>query len=791
MGSLETLAAFERSVRPVHRVLRGRAPSTVPPTPTPATRPGAGPRTTPPGPVELVQHHHAHVASVMAEHGVPAGRRGHRLRLRRHRLRPRRRHLGWRGAGGRLRRLPAGRPPALRAAARRGRGHPQARTGWRWPTCGRPGIAWDARPAAGRRRPPEARATVLARQLERGVQCVPTVEHGPAVRRGQLARSGCATTVSYEAQAAMELEAAADVPTATVPRRYRFGIDGGPRSTPAPVLAGHRRRPAGPAPGGRDGRRVPPGRGRADGRRWPSGVRPRRASTGGPQRRRVPERPPGPVWPGPAGPAAASTVLTHRVGPAQRRGPGPRPGRGGRPRRRRPGRTDGERTGRPRPARAEPGVAAEDLAARRLGAGPPVRAPAPPCGACRPQWPAHARHVAVEFVHPVIVGKRALPAVQRRRSRGRRPPCVCSPGRATSSWRSGRPTIRSTDDLLRRAEAWGLTSIWLGAGPPAGRRPRRPRRHGWTTPIRRRRPARAERGAPLPPAVGADPRGLRTPRPPRRRSRTCPDEVCVTCSDEGEVAEIRTVHGPRAEVLLAGRPETVDVSLVDPVAAGDLVLVHAGVALDRAGRRPAVSAEPTGFLYPFIEADERDAAGLVADLAALGPGQDGREPGPARAATLEQCRDQLDRAGVGAWPTGFAAGGRLFAFGNGGSATDAEGLVALFSDPPSRPAPAGPVPGRRPGRPHRPGQRRRLRLGLLPPAHRPRPPRRHRRSGSRPAATRANVLRAFEEASAARPADRRAVRLRGRGHGGQRRRRPLPRRARRTACTASRRPRTH
>ena len=28
-----------------------------------------------------------------------------------------------------------------------------------------------------------------------------------------------------------------------------------------------------------------------------------------------------------------------------------------------------------------------------------------------PQWPAHARHVAVEFVHPVIVGKRALPAV--------------------------------------------------------------------------------------------------------------------------------------------------------------------------------------------------------------------------------------------------------------------------------------------------------------------------------------------------------------------------------------------
>ena len=28
-----------------------------------------------------------------------------------------------------------------------------------------------------------------------------------------------------------------------------------------------------------------------------------------------------------------------------------------------------------------------------------------------PAWPWHARHVAVEFVHPVVVGTRALPAV--------------------------------------------------------------------------------------------------------------------------------------------------------------------------------------------------------------------------------------------------------------------------------------------------------------------------------------------------------------------------------------------
>jgi hypothetical protein len=34
-----------------------------------------------------------------------------------------------------------------------------------------------------------------------------------------------------------------------------------------------------------------------------------------------------------------------------------------------------------------------------------------------PEWPWHAQHVAVEFVHPVIVGKRALPAVAQRWSR--------------------------------------------------------------------------------------------------------------------------------------------------------------------------------------------------------------------------------------------------------------------------------------------------------------------------------------------------------------------------------------
>ncbi len=56
------------------------------------------------------------------------------------------------------------------------------------------------------------------------------------------------------------------------------------------------------------------------------------------------------------------------------------------------------------------GGLAEDLAraslalARRFAAGGTM-------WCASPTWPFHAHHVAVEFVHPVIVGKRALPAI--------------------------------------------------------------------------------------------------------------------------------------------------------------------------------------------------------------------------------------------------------------------------------------------------------------------------------------------------------------------------------------------
>ena len=92
------------------------------------------------------------------------------------------------------------------------------------------------------------------------------------------------------------------------------------------------------------------------------------------------------------------------------------------------------------------------------------------------------------------------------------------------------------------------------------------------------------------------------------------------------------------------------------------------------------AAEPTGFLYPFIEAEERDAGALVTDLV-MSARAKMAESASLRADTLERCAEQVERAGV-AMAERFARGGRLFSFGNGGSATDAQGTAELFRHPP-------------------------------------------------------------------------------------------------------------
>ena len=195
-----------------------------------------------------------------------------------------------------------------------------------------------------------------------------------------------------------------------------------------------------------------------------------------------------------------------------------------------------------------------------------------------PAWPAHGRHVAVEFVHPVIVGKRALPAVH---IDGLDPVgslrLLAQPGDVLTAIGPASPDLEA---LMRRAQAWGLVTLWLGAGTRPG---------GvladhviWS----------AEPDAEQ--AVGSggvvilyhllwelthvvyEHPGLLADPGDRDRDR----DVCVTCSDEGRIAEVVTVDDAgRAVVVAGGKRETVDVTLVDPVRAGDLLLVHAGTAL--------------------------------------------------------------------------------------------------------------------------------------------------------------------------------------------------------------------
>jgi hydrogenase maturation factor len=59
---------------------------------------------------------------------------------------------------------------------------------------------------------------------------------------------------------------------------------------------------------------------------------------------------------------------------------------------------------------------------------------------------------------------------------------------------------------------------------------------------------------------------------------------CITCGDvavEARVVEVRP--GSIAVVEAGGTREEVATELVDPVAAGDLLLCHAGIALERLG----------------------------------------------------------------------------------------------------------------------------------------------------------------------------------------------------------------
>ncbi|MGW0042006.1 HypC/HybG/HupF family hydrogenase formation chaperone [Rhodococcus sp. NPDC003348] len=195
-----------------------------------------------------------------------------------------------------------------------------------------------------------------------------------------------------------------------------------------------------------------------------------------------------------------------------------------------------------------------------------------------PQWEPHAHHVAVEFVHPVIMGKRALPSVS-----------LVEPDPVAQCRVATRPgdvilAVASADqqavrEIVRRAPAWGADTIWIGCGPrPAP---------GAATHV-----LWVDSDDPMVPATGRfvllyhllwELTHVCFEHPGLLTAPDCTDEVCVTCSDEGRLGEVVWVADDTgtAPVRTADGQEQVDVSLLGRVAAGDLVLVHGGVAITR------------------------------------------------------------------------------------------------------------------------------------------------------------------------------------------------------------------
>jgi hydrogenase maturation factor len=60
-------------------------------------------------------------------------------------------------------------------------------------------------------------------------------------------------------------------------------------------------------------------------------------------------------------------------------------------------------------------------------------------------------------------------------------------------------------------------------------------------------------------------------------------EHCLTCGDSAVEALVVSVRGVDAVVEVDGRQEQVGIELVGPVRPGDLLLCHAGIALERLG----------------------------------------------------------------------------------------------------------------------------------------------------------------------------------------------------------------
>jgi D-sedoheptulose 7-phosphate isomerase len=216
-----------------------------------------------------------------------------------------------------------------------------------------------------------------------------------------------------------------------------------------------------------------------------------------------------------------------------------------------------------------------------------------------------ARHVAVEFVHPVIVGKRALPAL----------------------------------------------ALTAEGGPVGGQVALLAEQHDIAF------------------AFGSHPDTAAAVLLARERG-------CLTLADAPVGAEWEIVAEGLEPFIAQELLETAYHLLWELV---HVFLEHPGL-LEGRTERPAHDGGAASFLYPFLAQSEEGLDAVLADVrdSVLAKAA---EIGELRAQTLREGEQELDAAarGIGAR---LAAGGRVLALGNGGSATDAMDAVADLRSPP-------------------------------------------------------------------------------------------------------------
>jgi D-sedoheptulose 7-phosphate isomerase len=175
-----------------------------------------------------------------------------------------------------------------------------------------------------------------------------------------------------------------------------------------------------------------------------------------------------------------------------------------------------------------------------------------------------AAHVAVEFMHPVIVGKRALPALAP-------PNDVLGPQRAGDlavSLAHG-PEDEATRSFREHARRRGLLTLAFTGGEPVA----------------------ADFAFAVP---SSDPYVVQEVQETAYHvlwelvhvffeHPGLLDDACITCGDVAVEAKVVSVENGTAWIEKDGLREEVAVDLVAPVTPGDVVLCHAGVALEKLG----------------------------------------------------------------------------------------------------------------------------------------------------------------------------------------------------------------